>query len=267
MKRLLFIPLIFLCSALWAGDSCKEPVQLARMNPYIAGAGVSAAATYLLSEDFDGSSTCYTGDSTYVNCNTPAAKWTLAGFSGSGSVNFKYSTSPAPLGGTYSAYLQNEHAYNDGTIVASITASDTVGVYAIVNFPTASLEAGYTKPFIRIRNGTTDLCAAALYQSSEQFAVLSEGAENHSGGVSYSATTTYHVWLEWTKATSGDGICRLYVGANDSTKTLAGGFTNRTSTSQGDKLMVNILHSTTTDYSLIIDKIRVNNAVIGVSPE
>jgi len=42
MKRLLFIPLIFLCSALWAADSCKEPVQLARMNPYIAGAGVSA---------------------------------------------------------------------------------------------------------------------------------------------------------------------------------------------------------------------------------
>lgn len=46
MKRLLFIPLIFICSTLWAGDptECKEPIQLARMNPYIAGAGVAAAA-------------------------------------------------------------------------------------------------------------------------------------------------------------------------------------------------------------------------------
>ena len=42
MKRLLLIPilLISLCSTLWA----VEPVQLARMNPYIAGVTVSAAA-------------------------------------------------------------------------------------------------------------------------------------------------------------------------------------------------------------------------------
>lgn len=57
MKRLLFIPLIFLCSALWAADGpalcmpdspavCgKEPLQLARMNPYLAGAGVAAGFT------------------------------------------------------------------------------------------------------------------------------------------------------------------------------------------------------------------------------
>ncbi len=59
MKRLLFIPLIFLCSALWAADSCKEPVQLARMNPYIAGAGVAAVCT---SEDYIGSKTIGTTD-------------------------------------------------------------------------------------------------------------------------------------------------------------------------------------------------------------
>lgn len=44
LKRLLWIPLLFLCSTLWAADSC-EPIQLARMNPYIAGAGVAAACT------------------------------------------------------------------------------------------------------------------------------------------------------------------------------------------------------------------------------
>lgn len=38
MKRLLWIPLLFLCSTLWAA----EPVQLAKMNPYIAGAVASA---------------------------------------------------------------------------------------------------------------------------------------------------------------------------------------------------------------------------------
>lgn len=55
MKRLLFIPLIFICSTLWAGDptECKEPIQLARMNPYIAGAGVSAAAGCSTSKDGD----------------------------------------------------------------------------------------------------------------------------------------------------------------------------------------------------------------------
>lgn len=40
MKRLLWIPLLFLCSTLWAA----EPVQLARTNPYVAGAVASAAA-------------------------------------------------------------------------------------------------------------------------------------------------------------------------------------------------------------------------------
>lgn len=75
MKRLLFIPLIFICSSLWAGDSCKEPVQLARMNPYIAGAGVAAvcsafaatcSGTCLYAEDFEGTTDCGgTGDDTY----------------------------------------------------------------------------------------------------------------------------------------------------------------------------------------------------------
>lgn len=39
MKKLLWIPLLFLCSTLWAAD---ELVQLARMNPYIAGVTVAA---------------------------------------------------------------------------------------------------------------------------------------------------------------------------------------------------------------------------------
>lgn len=68
MKRLFLIPLLFLCSTLWAADDCislkncpfgygddhpslaadkyveNKAIQLARMNPYILGAPTSAAA-------------------------------------------------------------------------------------------------------------------------------------------------------------------------------------------------------------------------------
>lgn len=54
MKRyLILIPLLFLYSTLWAA----EPVQLARMNPYILGAQASAAAT-----------TNYCNDANAVGC-------------------------------------------------------------------------------------------------------------------------------------------------------------------------------------------------------
>jgi len=114
MKRLLWIPLLFLCSTLWAA----EPVQLARMNPYIAGVGVATACTVETLTCTAGS-----GDSAIINFDTSDA-----------TSNFGSTTQQA---GTfvlakdtritkYTVYLRdNNPTYDAANVTASIRADSS----------------------------------------------------------------------------------------------------------------------------------------------
>ena len=113
-----------------------------------------------------------------------------------------YTTSPAPLEGSYSAvkpqavYIYADSKFNNGT--------NDVTLDVLVNFTSVGTTTS-NKEVIGLLEGTTDRCVAVVKPSNKTI-----WAHTNSGGSTFviAADITYRLRLEFTRA---DDICKLYV--------------------------------------------------------
>jgi len=198
--------------------------------------------TDLFCESFDGTSACYTGDETYVNCRKT---WTLAG-----TVDFKETA--LKFAGTYSAYLDY---YT--TVSIRSTWTDQAHVYA--KFPikfTDITTSNITFGSIKDSGNVTHRCRLKI--ASGKF-IIDDGADiAGSAGTTLSADTQYYIWVEYD-GSGGDGsaICRGYLSTTDSRpETADSEFT--TGANAGTVGMIAIIGSG--NLKAVVDNISVKSA-------
>jgi hypothetical protein len=214
-----------------------------------AAAGCGGGTSYLLCENFDGSSAC--GDGSHTNCDN---EWVHFG---AGTMDFNYATSPAPLEGSYSARMAAGE--NDGYYHA-FTASDTVYFYFIFNPVT--------------RGTSNQFFAITAADDTNLMYVTNSGYElsTYCGTVlGYEANmvqgTTLHIWGDYTRDSDGgaaSAVCHLY---SSTTSTKPGSptitTTNGTGTAQAARVR---FYQSSGAGDTIWDKIRVSTSDIGSTP-
>jgi hypothetical protein len=275
MKRLLIL-LLLLPSLAWSA----EPIEVARMNPYILGGGVAAAASTfcssatattggingLICEDFNGSASC--ADTYTSNCRNT---WTVV----AGTPNFEYATSPAPLEGTKSLLLDALTDEADTWIYKPFTwtTGQTHWLYIVINnrnLPTGSGAAMFAK--ITENNGAG--CAYFGYSKDGLGTYLYVGA---GGGTpantvgTISSGHTYHVWMSYTVGTGANSTATIAFSENGTKPTSGDNYaecTNGTWTDTPTRLYLMGKWDTNSTYSSepIIDKVILDDASIGNSP-
>ena len=263
----LLIALLLLPSLAWGGET-----QIARMNPYILGAGTGAAAgptycssatqagttTYLICEDFEGSADCGgTGDDTYC-WNT----WVPTG-----SVVFNADG----IEGTRSA--ETDTAAEARFFYKAVTATDSLYAFfmlKIVDTPSTAaknifyLTATGTYKSIQVVVST----GRALYVAHGTISSIADPTTALTEG------TTYYVWFGYTKSTTDapeNGTAYVCY-SEDMTKpadpTTDAACSNVT---VGDlDRQVNRVYfgsPTPSDADYVIDRIRISSTDIGSDPE
>jgi len=246
IKRLYILLSVLICLAIGGSVSAIS----------LIGSGIPAAAspTYILSEDFDSSSVCYSGDETYVNCENT---WVVADTT---AVNFQASG----LDGVYGCDIDANGSDYD-TIDIAITDTNPVYGYFIVNYDTFSLSTDRTLFQINGNNGGVIVLSFKCAWNETPKLVLGGGQDVDATALS--AATTYHVWWEYAKQTGegGNAVGRIWISEN-STKpeTPTVEVTDGNSAFDADYLM---FLSFDGQMDGIYDKIRVDDEQIGSSPE
>ena len=252
MKKYLILILAIATMALYAGTS------MAWMNATMLGGGVEAAApavSYIFEEDFDASGDCYSGDSTYNNCDN---EWTNPDVS---QVNFQASG----LDGTYGVDIDADGSDYDYISIAITDTSHAYG-YFIVNYDTMSASTTRTLFEIKGNNGTVTIFKITVAWDEEPSVYLGAvGDENTDADLS--AATTYHIWWEYQKETvaENDAVGRVWISEN-STKPGTATCEVTTGTSEHDADLL-IFNSYDGEGDGIYDKIRVDDEQIGSSPQ
>ena len=261
MKRL--ITVIGILLTLLAGPSwAVEPINLALAPAILGGAGAGGAAapagccggtSYLLCENFDGSSACYSGDATYNICD---GTWTAIG---SPTFVFNYATSPAPLEGSYSVHLASTTETGTG-YSKSFTENDTVHFFYIFNAHKRSA-ASLSAKILAADDTVLMTVSNAGYEWSIYCGTI----------LGYSTTmavdTTYYVWGDYTKGNGvNTAVCHLFH-STDTTKGSADiTVTNGDAAAKKAGKFVMNQPSVVANDDYIFDKIRVSTSSIGDNP-
>jgi hypothetical protein len=161
----------------------------------------SQQSNYLLCEDFEGSSSCYSGGSS--NCQNT---WSQSSYT---TVTANYTTSPAPLDGNYSLYTVGS---GTGSMTKTFTA--TSPVYSRHQFVAEllSLSSGSSARFFQIDDGAHTLCAAGISNVSGTYRLYVMNDSNNASGTttSISASIDYCIWLDFV-AGSSTSSCTAYI--------------------------------------------------------
>jgi hypothetical protein len=259
MKKILFIIalLSFAVPAL-AVDPIDFSKPLAmivsgRPAPGGAAAGCGGGTSYLLCENFDGSSACYSGDATYNICD---GTWTAIG---SPTFVFNYATSPAPLEGSYSVHLASTTETGTG-YSKSFTENDTVHFFYIFNAHKRSA-ASLSAKILAADDTVLMTVSNAGYEWSIYCGTI----------LGYSTTmavdTTYYVWGDYTKGNGvNTAVCHLFH-STDTTKGSADiTVTNGDAAAKKAGKFVMNQPSVVANDDYIFDKIRVSTSSIGDNP-
>ncbi len=228
MKKLLIIIIILLVS-LPALATDEDVINVVVGIAPDVGGGPS----YLVSEDFEGT-------------GTPA------GWTASGSPDFDYTT--VHLSGAQSLYLGT----NDQGAYTTFTSGSSTYVRIMYQFaanPTPS-----SAFFLELRNGTTPLASVRI-QNNGRLLVTSGGQEDYgSASTQLSTATPYYIWLEYTKGTGSDSICRVYFSAT-STKpeTTELEITNGNGTMDANRVQL----ITNNNLQGVYDDVLVDDMIIG----
>lgn len=155
-------------------------------NSAVMGQTLASGSSYLFEENFEAPG--------YQN------SWTE---SGSGTITPTYATAPAPLQGSYSLRLlgvaQQPTTY-------SVLSSDqgTLYVYFLCNI--ASLPGDY---FFSLRN-SSNVTVLELLVDSTLLRVRNGSSGGASTVTSFSAATTYHIWLKYVKGTGANSTSEVW---------------------------------------------------------
>lgn len=164
-------------------------------NPLMVLAGTkhAAASAYELAETFEGSNTDSQGETGYD----------LTGWTSSIAGNTpRYTTSPAPLAGTYS-WLPGTNGYLQRNFT---TSGSFAAVY--VRFVTTSQTANDS--IIVIRDGSGVLASAQLRATNLIRVQCAAGAQS-SGTTACADSTEYHAWLEYTAGSGANAVVNFYL--------------------------------------------------------
>ncbi len=199
------------------------------------------------------------------NFETPGYENTWGEFGG-GSINDEYDNSPAPLQGLFSLRL-NPNPNNSRTTNDFGVSVDTVYGFCLVNF--TDFQAGAnTKPLITHQDADGNAVFTVAISGNGAglwFPILQDTNQTQFGAAtSMAEDTTYYFWWQYTKGTGNDAIYNLWF----STTGIRGGALQSTVTgqavSQVRKTMIGVTNNS--NFSAIVDKIRLSDSPIGDNP-
>jgi hypothetical protein len=156
------------------------------------GAPAAAGQTFMISEDLEGASTCYTGDVTFINCNLPAAKWTT-----SGSPLFKHNGGGL-LEGSYSLDC------TDGSVTGSISPAQSNFFWFFEFMGTPN-----DQDIFQIKDASDSFVFTLSELYAGTFGVWDAVAGSHSTGFTCASSTKYYIWGEYKNGASG--YIKIYV--------------------------------------------------------
>lgn len=243
MKRIFLLFLILISVSIYA-DARMTSVLVGGQTPAVGG-------SYLLSENFDGSTLCATSYTS--TCNNTATVSLQSGVT----VDFDNTTLPAPIDGTYSCRVTDTGTNTtNSTVTYSFTAGANRYAYIKANFDAIGT-ASTNRDFLIF--GGVSIYAD---DGSTKLTVWT-GAETI-GNYVLSTGTTYHIWAEFEKSSgASDGQYRVYIAT--------------TATKPGSPVINKINHNLTSDASslalvakrdnnVVFEKIRVSGSAIGSDP-
>lgn len=184
---------------------------------------------------------------------------TPASWTNSGSPDYDYATTPAPLEGTKSLRVvtssSSVYAYY------SITSTDTVYLYYIVDCP----DFDSFENIVGLRSGTTQILQHRWGGNNAVSQIYISGLTTLTTVSPFNEGTTYHCWLEYT-ASSGasDGVVRFYYGTTATKGTVYYETTTHNETGSVDRIYFG--DSGTTTMDLIFDNFVYDDEAIGSSP-
>lgn len=205
----------------------------ARQVKPVSAAGVS----YLVEENCDGT-------------GTPS------GWTDSGSPNWDYTTSPAPLEGTQSLFV-------DGTdsVRHDFTDQDECWAYCMIHNVAVTVNQG---PWgVSLLNTGTTVARGYILQSSMRPSVFAGSASLAGTPGDVATGVTYHFWLHFLKGTGADSTAEMWWGTTgDRSAALSLSKTDGNATAAANR--VQILCASGNEF--IIDKIRVSAEDMGSYP-
>lgn len=213
----------------------------------------AAGATYLVEEGFEevdgggalgGATDGY--DSALVAAET-------------GTPNNDYATSPAPLLGSYSAYLDSTSGDKQ---IRWVLGSSQTTIHAYFQFNDATLPSDANQPIFSISDsGGSDQCQ--LYSRTAGTLQIFNGGSSGTTVGTLSASTTTHVWVTW----STDGSASVGF-STDGTKPTSGNNYASVAGGSGTAASVRIqLRSVSgTGLQIVYDRLLVDDAAIGSNP-
>lgn len=247
MKKLLY-PL-----ALWiaiAPLACLDavPLHVFLGGGVPAGGGGGGGATYLLQENFEA-----TGSPGY-----DTSTWTEAG-----SPDENTSTSGLSLQASECLYF-NPAAATWSTTSPTYTAQSTAYAYFLIRF--SALPSGGTWTLFQFRHSAGE-CGRVRVTNTGTLSVRAGGGTDVATASGMSTGTTYHLWVKYVKGSGSNAVVEAGFSTDGTRPTSGGTFATQTAgtaTTDADRIMYGQASSNT--VSVYIDKVRVDDAVIGDNP-
>ena len=222
MKHVIVFLQIF-CLCCFGGNPQQQLAMLSRKK---------ASSTYLVKENFE-------------TTGTPPG-WTAG-------LQFDYTTSPAPLEGS-------ESAYNNIASSCYKTFPDRSDVWVYGMYRITSL--GSQDYIFSLSNGATNV-ARIRYLSTGAVRATDSGTNVANSGAGVLAiNTTYHIWMRYIKGSGSNSQTILYFSTTGTRGSAVATLTTGNGSLDANRLTIACANST----SVIFDKIRVSSSEIGDSP-
>jgi hypothetical protein len=267
MKRILFALLfLFVFSPgvhAWGPIVVGGGVEAAAPSTFCSSAtAITTGATGLLCEDFSGAVECTSGYSS--NCR---GTWVVS----SGTPDYDYTTSPAPIEGTYSLFLSGLGNSADTRVYRAFTA--TGGQPQEMYFTFILTEDGVTPGDFVIARITKDgsplLCSVTLKGTKTLGVSAGGGTIQYTTGTVTEDTLT-HVWVRYLPGSGTDALCTVAFSTDGTRPTSGDNYkesTNGTVTANGNRAELwGDYTSANSGNDIIFDKIFVDDATIGDNP-
>lgn len=113
-----------------------------------------------------------------------------------GSSDWDYASSPAPLAGAQSLRI----ATDGGRRIEYFTVSDLSAIYWYMTFCLDTVVSGNTHELCSLWTSALALLLAVERNSSGNLAARSDSDSAHASNYAVAAGTQYHLWLEWHSA-------------------------------------------------------------------
>lgn len=228
---------------------CAFPAILRAQSPLVPGSGIgwtkapaAAAGGYLVNEQ------CESGQGSWT---TPAGDTTL---------NYAYTTAPAPLKGTKS------FAAGGNPFVGALTFAGQSTVEMFFYFSTASTSADNFPGGLIDNVATGTNCAFAGYNHTTKVMNVACGATTVSTTGTISINTTYGVWLRYVKGSGANAFASIEFAVSPFTRVGSGANFVSTSTANATVNAATIELASFASTIVIFDNILVSTSSIPSNP-